>query len=142
MTIQIGSYRTSPCQPFQDDSSITRSIIWNRETRLNPTPAPKAQLSYGPITGSGHKCQLTPHHNKYALNYQFQTFEEAVKFCKARTKICGIVVELTLKGGQPGKERKLFEAGAKIETDCHCPQQNMQPFKKAVAIWEKDKQQG
>jgi len=28
-----------------------------------------------------------------------------------------------------------------MKTDCHCPQQNMQPFKKVVAIWEKDKKQ-
>jgi len=145
MTIQLGSYRTRPCKSFQNDPTITRSIIWKKKTRFDPTPAPnnsiKAQLSYGPITGSGHKCQLAPQNNKFALNYQFQTFEDAVRFCKERANTCGIVVELTLKGGQPGKERKLFEAGSKIETDCHCPQQNMQPFKKVVAIWEKDKKQ-
>ena len=99
MTIQLGSYKTRPCQPFQNDPTITRSIIWNRQTRAVPTPAPiKAQLSYGPLYGSGHECQLTPQNNKYALNHQFQTFEEAVRFCKERMNTCGIVVELTLNG--------------------------------------------
>ena len=103
MTIQLGSYKTRPCQPFQNDPTLTRSVIWKREKRTRfptpvSTPAPRTRWSYGPITGSGHKCQLTPQNNKYALNYQFQTFEDAVGFCKARTNICGIVVELTLKG--------------------------------------------
>jgi len=98
MTIQLGSYKTRPCQPFQNDPSITRSIIWNRQTRLVPIPAPKALPSYGPIYGSGHDCQLMPEQNKYALNYQFSTFEEATRFCKSRQNICGILVELTLKG--------------------------------------------
>merc|ERR1712235_228284 len=56
------------------------------------------QFSYGPVYGSGHDCQLTPQPNKYALNHQFSTFEEAVRFCKNRLNICGIVVELTLPG--------------------------------------------
>ena len=99
MTIQLGSYKTRPCQPFQNDPSITRSIIWNRQTRLVPTPSPLKSLpSYGPIYGSGHECQLMPEQNKYALNYQFSTFEEATRFCKSRQNICGILVELTLKG--------------------------------------------
>ena len=97
MTIQLGSYKTTPCQSFQNDPTITRSIIWNRETSIVPTPAPKAQLPYGPIYGSGHKCQVTERHN-YALDYQFSTFEEATRFCKSQQNICGILVELTLKG--------------------------------------------
>ena len=98
MTIQLGSYKTPPCQPRQNDPTITRTIIWNRETRIVPTPMPKAQLSYGPVYGSGHECQLVPQKNKYALNHQFSTFEEAALFCKSHKNICDILVELTLKG--------------------------------------------
>ena len=100
MTIQLGSYKTSPCQPRQTDPSITRTIIWARQTyqhRIAPTPAPKAHPSYGPIYGSDHKCQLTPQTNKYALDHQFPTFKEAARFCKSRKNICDILVELTLK---------------------------------------------
>ena len=101
MTIQIGSYKTPPCQSFQNDRSITRTIIWQRETRRNPIqpkPSPKSLYSYGPIYGSGHECQFSPEQNKYALSHQFSTFEEAAGFCKERKNICGILVELTLKG--------------------------------------------
>jgi len=139
MTIQIGSYKTPPCQPRQNDPSITRSIIWNRQTPTVPTPAPKALLSYGPIYGSDHECQLTPQENRYALNHQFPTFEEAVRFCKSRKNICEILVELTLKGGPDGEERKLYETGSTTHTSCHCPRQNMRPFKRVEAIFEKDK---
>ena len=97
MTIQIGSYKTPPCQPRQNDPSITHSIIWNRPTPTVPTLAPKALPSYGPIYGSDHECQLTPQKNKYSLNHQFPTFEEAARFCKSRKNICEILVELTLQ---------------------------------------------
>ena len=96
MSIQIGSYKTAPCQPFQNDPTITRTIIWQRITR--PKPSPKSLYSYGPIYGSGHECQLSPEQNKYALSHQFSTFEEATRFCKERKNICGILVELTLQG--------------------------------------------
>ena len=62
------------------------------------TSRPRSNLGYGPIYGSGHECQFTPHHNKFSLNYQYSTFEEASRFCKERMNICGIIVELTLKG--------------------------------------------
>jgi len=149
MTIQIGSYKTRPCQPMQSDPSITRTIIWQRKSQntwqnqIRPTPSSplKMQFSYGPVYGSGHDCQLTPQPNKYALNHQFNTFEEAVRFCKNRLNICGIVVELTLPGPE-GNEPKLYEAGSTTNAVCHCPRQNSQPFKKVQAIWEKDKKKG
>ena len=104
MTIQIGSYKTTPCQPFQNDPTITRTIIWQRETRRNPIqpkPSPKSLYSYGPIYGSGHECQNSPEQNKYALSHQFSTFEEAASFCKKQLNVCGILVELTLQGRLP-----------------------------------------
>ena len=101
MTIQLGSYKTPPCQPRQNDPSITRTIIWARPTfqhRIVPTPSSqKHLLSYGPIYGTGHQCQLTSQKNQYALDHQFSTFKEAARFCKSRKNICDILVELTLK---------------------------------------------
>lgn len=91
--------------------------------------------SYGPIPGSGHACQFTPADQKYSLTEQFPTFEDAVLFCK-RNDLCGIVMQLTLKGGN---EQQIFEVGSTSPNSCHCPQQNMQPFENVEAVWQKDK---
>ena len=40
-----------------------------------------------------------------------------------------------------GKEQKLYEVGA-TDAVCHCPQQNIQPFKKIQTIWQKDTRLG
>lgn len=113
MTIQLGSFKTQPCQSTRNDQSITRSIIWNSQTSIKPTPLygpptpsngrPTPSFgpptpSYGPIYGSGHECQFTPQRNKYSLDHQFLSFEEATRFCVARMNVCDIIVELTLKG--------------------------------------------
>ena len=47
--------------------------------------------------------------------------------------------QITRKNIQGGRyERKLYEVGSTIQASCHCPQLNMRPFKKVVAIWQKN----
>ena len=48
------------------------------------------------------------------------------------------ITRKNIQGGSLGYERKLYEVGSTIQASCHCPQLNMRPFKKVVAIWQKD----
>ena len=150
----MGSTQSQPC-PYKSPT-VTRMKVVYTETES------QMLYSYGPIPGSGHECQFSSEQNKFALSHQFNTFEEAAKFCKENLDNCGILIELTLKGklgivllflyhkhlrkaytgGWSGQERKLYETGSTTEAICHCPRQNMQPFKEVRAIWQNDKRKG
>ena len=87
---EMGSTQSPPCR-YKSPAVISIKVVYEKKESQTP-------YSYGPIPGSGHECQFSAEQNKFALSHQFGTFEEAVNFCKMYTGICGILVELTLKG--------------------------------------------
>ena len=160
---EMGSTQSQPCH--YKSPAVTRMKVVYTKTES------QMLYSYGPIPGSGHECQFSSEQNKFALSHQFNTFEEAAKFCKENLDNCGILIELTLKGKlgivllflyhkhlrkaytggwvrsglgwvRSGQERQLYETGSTTEAICHCPRQNMQPFKEVSVIMQRNEPKG